>query len=344
MQQIESLAELAQLGQRGDSIIAHINPREASLLKLLGGAGTINERTGLPQFFDQAGNASNGRSGGTGAFSGNRGWGNANTSTGTDGEAAESGAATSDAGDAGDAGGADDGGYGASGWGMGGYSVGGDGFATGPVGFDSPGVSLGSLMGNSSASDAQAEAAMSEAAERAERALAFGNSGRTEGGLIDGGPLGSFASSVLSGLGLAASATPLGALASAVGWGNTALGALNSMSVTDTGSYGPSLSDAARAVGDAFSNSASPAARSAASADSPAAVGETGVTGVGLGNMDSGGSEGTAGLIEALVSAEAGRDANSLLGTLQSQPVPPRSPVPQRAPTHSHAYYPGYQA
>jgi hypothetical protein len=41
---------LGSLGQNGDSMVAHINPQEAALLKALGGSGTINPRTGLRQF------------------------------------------------------------------------------------------------------------------------------------------------------------------------------------------------------------------------------------------------------------------------------------------------------
>ena len=39
-------------GRRGDSILAHITPREAEKLKAEGGSGTINPETGLPEFYD----------------------------------------------------------------------------------------------------------------------------------------------------------------------------------------------------------------------------------------------------------------------------------------------------
>lgn len=42
---------LASKGRHGDSIVAHINPQEAQLLKDLGGSGTINPDTGMPEFF-----------------------------------------------------------------------------------------------------------------------------------------------------------------------------------------------------------------------------------------------------------------------------------------------------
>jgi hypothetical protein len=43
---------LRQKGRNGDTILAHINPQEAQMLKRMGGSGTINPRTGLPEFFD----------------------------------------------------------------------------------------------------------------------------------------------------------------------------------------------------------------------------------------------------------------------------------------------------
>jgi hypothetical protein len=39
-------------GNRGDSIIAHITPKEAAILAMRGGAGTVNPKTGLLQFYD----------------------------------------------------------------------------------------------------------------------------------------------------------------------------------------------------------------------------------------------------------------------------------------------------
>jgi len=49
---LKSLAqELPKYGRYGDSIVAHINPQEAGILKALGGSGTINPQTGLPEFF-----------------------------------------------------------------------------------------------------------------------------------------------------------------------------------------------------------------------------------------------------------------------------------------------------
>jgi hypothetical protein len=41
---------LAAEGRGGDTVLAHIDPREARLLRALGGAGTRNPKTGLPEF------------------------------------------------------------------------------------------------------------------------------------------------------------------------------------------------------------------------------------------------------------------------------------------------------
>jgi len=49
---------LRQQGRYGDTVLAHINPQEAAMLKAMGGSGTINPATGLPEFFFKAiGNA-----------------------------------------------------------------------------------------------------------------------------------------------------------------------------------------------------------------------------------------------------------------------------------------------
>jgi hypothetical protein len=43
--------ELQSKGRYGDTVLAHINPQEAGILKALGGAGTRNPDTGLPEYF-----------------------------------------------------------------------------------------------------------------------------------------------------------------------------------------------------------------------------------------------------------------------------------------------------
>lgn len=52
----DTLKPLAQIlrskGRYGDTILAHITPKEAAKLKREGGSGTINPDTGLPEFFD----------------------------------------------------------------------------------------------------------------------------------------------------------------------------------------------------------------------------------------------------------------------------------------------------
>jgi hypothetical protein len=46
-----SLAEMIrQQGRNGDTVLAHINPIEAQILKDLGGSGRINPKTGIPEF------------------------------------------------------------------------------------------------------------------------------------------------------------------------------------------------------------------------------------------------------------------------------------------------------
>lgn len=45
------VASLAAYGRNGDTMLAHITPQEAALLRRMGGAGTINPYTGLPEYF-----------------------------------------------------------------------------------------------------------------------------------------------------------------------------------------------------------------------------------------------------------------------------------------------------
>ena len=44
-------SSLAAMGRNGDSVLAHVTPDEAQMLKQHGGSGTSNPRTGLPEFF-----------------------------------------------------------------------------------------------------------------------------------------------------------------------------------------------------------------------------------------------------------------------------------------------------
>jgi hypothetical protein len=43
--------DLQSYGRNGDTMLAHITPEEAEILTLLGGSGTINPNTGLPEYF-----------------------------------------------------------------------------------------------------------------------------------------------------------------------------------------------------------------------------------------------------------------------------------------------------
>jgi hypothetical protein len=53
--------EISGKGIQGDTELAHINTEEAQLLKLHGGAGTINEETGLKQYFGGGGSGGGGQ-------------------------------------------------------------------------------------------------------------------------------------------------------------------------------------------------------------------------------------------------------------------------------------------
>jgi len=51
-QQLPSIIEMIRnQGRNGDTMLAHINPQEAQMLQSMGGSGTINPNTGLPEFF-----------------------------------------------------------------------------------------------------------------------------------------------------------------------------------------------------------------------------------------------------------------------------------------------------
>ena len=52
MNNIKKSAEnLQKYGRNGDTLLAHITPAEANLLKAFGGSGTINPTTGLPEYY-----------------------------------------------------------------------------------------------------------------------------------------------------------------------------------------------------------------------------------------------------------------------------------------------------
>jgi len=51
-------ADIAAMGDGGDTALAHVNSMEVALLKAHGGAGTINPRTGLVEFKGKGGGGS----------------------------------------------------------------------------------------------------------------------------------------------------------------------------------------------------------------------------------------------------------------------------------------------
>lgn len=78
----EVAAELAKLGRGGDSILAHINKTEAAVLKSLGGAGSINPKTGLLEFNGNGGGGNGPGDGGNGGGPGGAGPGAGGASQG----------------------------------------------------------------------------------------------------------------------------------------------------------------------------------------------------------------------------------------------------------------------
>lgn len=191
---------LAGYGRYGDTMLAHINPQEAALLKSRGGAGTVNPITGIREFYTGA-RGGQGAPGGTGP-----------------------GAAAA-AGGMGGLGGAD-----RRDMGFGGVARGGQGApgGAGPSAAQAAGMGIGGLGGAGRASGAPSSGigsqnaaigTVSKAKEGIDTGLGYGS---TIGGVLGGvaaGPLGG----VLGGL--------LGGLADQIGgWGNVSIGG---QSVTD---------------------------------------------------------------------------------------------------------------
>ena len=54
-------ADIAAMGDGGDTELAHVNEKEVKFLKKLGGAGTINPKTGLREFKGKGGGGSSGK-------------------------------------------------------------------------------------------------------------------------------------------------------------------------------------------------------------------------------------------------------------------------------------------
>jgi|GEM_PF-1704559 len=81
------LQKIASMGINKDKILAQITPREAAILKMHGGSGRINPRTGLPSFDDGGGGGEGGSEGGGGGNEGGNegegGYGNEGDSLGS---------------------------------------------------------------------------------------------------------------------------------------------------------------------------------------------------------------------------------------------------------------------
>jgi hypothetical protein len=128
---------LAAMGTGRDRIVAHINPREAAILKALGGSGTINPRTGMLQFDDGDG----GDSGGDGmGGDGMGGFGGGDGGFGGFGGGGDSLGGWGGSGDMG-------GGWGGFGEGFGGLGDATGGFASGIGGYDNTSDVLGTWGG-----------------------------------------------------------------------------------------------------------------------------------------------------------------------------------------------------
>ena len=49
------MRKIANMGRMGDTQLAHVTPEEKRLLKAMGGSGTMNPRTGMPEYFSVSG-------------------------------------------------------------------------------------------------------------------------------------------------------------------------------------------------------------------------------------------------------------------------------------------------
>lgn len=138
------LAQAANKGRHGDTLLAHINPHEARLLASLGGSGTINPKTGLLEFWEDGGGAGNS----AGSNSGNQGNGNGGggmggNSNGGDRGGISGGDTRADPGapGGGNSYGADSGGYNGQGRGAGGFGLTGGDLGLSPQGTTQTGES-----------------------------------------------------------------------------------------------------------------------------------------------------------------------------------------------------------
>lgn len=109
--EIKQLAALlAKMGEKGDTILAHITPEEAAMLKANGGSGEPNPTTGLPAFNDGGDNEGGGDAGGDNEAGGT----DAGVGGGDDGPGSNDASGGDDGGGAGEAGGDGGGDAGAS--------------------------------------------------------------------------------------------------------------------------------------------------------------------------------------------------------------------------------------
>lgn len=238
----EAAQRLSKMGRGGDTILAHINPEEAELLKELGGSGAVNPHTGLLEFDSD--------SGGGAGMSGSDGPGTAGSGPGGQGPGGPSG------------GNDGDNGLGSlGGWSTGGLGLDSFGNVTGPPGFDSPGYSTGqgwgmaAGYGNNPSGDVTGPAGF----DAPGFSTSIGNPTNSSPGFgeVNGGfngALGGF----LSGLNTVASFAvpgyaPIGTTISALN-GLSALS--NGFGLTNTGQLGPSFGDVVGGISSGFSPSA----------------------------------------------------------------------------------------
>jgi hypothetical protein len=266
----QKAAQVRKAGnKRGDSVLAHITPEEAMLLKLRGGAGVPDSKTGALHFYDvgdsEAPGASDNASGDTGGYGG-----------GLDG-----------APDVGTIGGE---GYGTPADGTGVNSMGGyndSGVGGGYSGFSSYGDDLGSMFGadgsyndRSTSPTAVEDVTPSwmDFAERKAKSLAssFGVQALSKATGLPGSMLG-------LGLGLASAKSPA---AQAQSFGQTALGTIGGLF------GGPVGAMAGSAIGSKVGEAIGAREASRTDADRADAVGSTNATGLGgldLGSLLTGG-------------------------------------------------------
>lgn len=94
-EELKQMGELlSKFGVHGDTVLAHISPQEAKVLKAMGGEGTKNPKTGLVQFYDSDGLGNNDGGGASDGFGGNDG----GTDAGNESSSGPTGTAPNDSG------------------------------------------------------------------------------------------------------------------------------------------------------------------------------------------------------------------------------------------------------